>query len=72
MNTFAIQQQINGHRDSIRLLQAAHPRAERAVAMAEGITPPGLSPDSKRAIETIRWLEAEVSRLEQLLQEGAA
>ena len=72
MKPAEIQQQIDHHQASIRLLQDAHPRAVRAMNMAEGISPPMLTPDTTRAITTLRWLQAEVSRLEKQLQEVAA
>lgn len=54
---------------SIRLISSCHPRAARAVDMADGIEPIGLTGDERRAINTIRELQKSIAKQEALLNQ---
>lgn len=55
--------------ESIRRLCTQHPRAARALEMANGIAPLGLTADASRALATMRWQKAEIERLENIIEE---
>lgn len=60
---------IEHRRQSIRLLSNRHPRAARALTMAEGIEPIGLGDDARRAIKTIREQQQTIAEQEAILNQ---
>lgn len=60
---------IKHRRESIRLITSYFPRAARAVTMADGIEPIGLTADERRAIKTLRELHKSIASQEAILNQ---
>ena len=68
MTKAEVQAEIDRCQDACRRLIIAHPRAERIIEMADGITPLDLTDDCRRAVATIRYHQARIAELEEQLE----